>query len=361
MTSKHAYLSASGAHRWIECPGSAGLCASLPPQPFVSQYAEEGSRAHRLAEKLLTTEDMFPDCDYEMLGYITNYVTYVRHQRELLNGTLEIEKRVHFEKWVPEGWGTADVVIANDEEISIIDLKYGKGVGVNAENNPQLRLYMLGAYESCKQRDGIKRVSGTIVQPRLDHTSTETLTVEELLEYGSWIKQRANDALSENPTFNPGESQCRFCIAKAVCRARAEKNMSIAKKEFRNSPDKLSTAEISAYLKEATEIKNWVNDLYDYALNKALEGEEIEGFRLSKGRSYRKWKSNAADVLTQYGYDEQVFERRLKNLTEIEKILGKGSDILEECVIKVTGRRSLVPESASESSTITNAVNDFND
>ena len=243
----HALLSASSAHRWLKCTKSARLEEQFPDT--TSEAAKEGTLAHELAElkvrnyfkpgdvskrKLTFAIKKFkedPLWDDEMLIHTDTYIDYIRDVSIKLPATpfVEVEKRVDFSDYVPEGFGTADCIMIQGNTLFVIDFKYGKGVPVSAEENPQMMLYALGAYEACKILYPIERIRLGIVQPRLpDGISEWECTLEELLQFGDYAKERATLAFAGEGEFAPGEKTCKFCRAKKQCRARSDHNVKMA-------------------------------------------------------------------------------------------------------------------------------------
>src|SRR5690606_2558332 len=338
---KHAILSASGAHRWLNCPLSARLEEHFPDEP--STYAEEVTKAHKLAEGILLDKIDEPAPD-EMFEHVSRYVEVVL-EKLTPGADLYVEQRLDFSPWVPEGFGTGDAVIVSDDVLEIIDLKYGKGVQVDAEGNPQLRLYALGAYNQFGMIYNFDRVRMTIVQPRLDHVSTEKLSLKELLQWGEEIKPIAQKAFKGEGEFNPGP-HCRFCRARRSCRARAEANLQMARFEFRK-PELLSVEEVAEILAQAEELAAWAKDVKDFALSQAyLHGVKIPGFKVVEGRSTRKITDDAelAKRLEAEGYDP--YKKVMKTLTELEKTVGKKrfAELADGLIVKPPGKPTLVEE-----------------
>lgn len=382
MTARpHAILSASAAHRWINCTPSARLELQYPDEQ--SPYAEEGTIAHALAEirlrQALGEEVQLPERITQsqwygpaMEDHIGTYVTLVMervavHRRNTSDPTIMFEQRLDFSRWVPDGFGTGDVVIVSDLGVEVIDLKYGQGVPVSAEGNPQTRLYGLGAYEAFHPLYDINRVFMTVVQPRLDHITTEELGINALLEWAAEVVvPAAKLAYAGEGRFQPGE-HCRFCRAKAVCRARAEANLELAKYDFR-SPETLTPEEIADILTRLErDFMAWVNDIQQYALDQAVNhGVKFPGWKLVEGRSNRRYSDEEAvkQVLRDAGYtDEQILKMELKGVSEIERLLGKKrfTELLGPYVIKPAGKPTLVPESDKrpEISSVSSAAADF--
>lgn len=384
MPGKHAKLSASGAHRWMACTPSASLEEQFPES--TSEYAEEGTFAHALADLIINynlhniTKAQFnkkfekmKENQYfsqELLEYVEGYANQIfefTNEAKLLCDDVIVltEQRLDFSAYVPEGFGTGDVVIIADKELHIVDLKYGKGVGVNAEGNPQIRLYGLGALEAFGMLYDIDRIRMTICQPRLDMMTSETLTVNELQEWAEKeVRPRAELAMAGEGEFVVGD-HCRFCKAKATCRARAEYNLELTKMEFA-VPELLSDEEIGEILRKADQLANWVTDITEYALEEALKGKKWDGWKLVEGRSNRKYldEIKVADTLKSAGYDEAViYEKKLYGITAMEKIVGKKKfgELLNDLIIKPQGKPTLVPESDKrpEYSSADNAAKDF--
>jgi len=384
MPGKHAMLSASGAHRWMTCTPSAVLEAQFPEN--TSEYAEEGTFAHALADLIINYNlHNLKKADFykrfkkmkenryfsqELLEYVEGFANqvfeYTNEAKLLCDDVIVLtEQRLDFSNYVPEGFGTGDVVIIADKELHIIDLKYGKGVGVVAEDNPQIRLYALGALNEFGMLYDIEQVRMTICQPRLDMITSETLTVEELLEWAETeVKPKAEMAMAGEGEFVVGE-HCRFCRAKATCKARAEYNLELAKFEFK-APELLQDDEIGEVLTKAEQLADWVKDITEYALQEALKGKKWTGWKLVEGRSNRTYvdEIKVAETLKAAGYDEAViYEKKLYGITAMEKILGKKTfaELLSDLVIKPPGKPVLVPESDKrpEIGTAANAVQDF--
>ena len=363
----HALLSASGSKRWLTCTPSARLEATLPePKRGASafDFSQEGTMAHSLGEIKLRYHfgqigiEEF-EREYEIIkntpyynedfeANVDNYVLYVRSQ--IGEGDTPLfEQRVDFSDWVPDGFGTADVVILSKHSIRVIDLKFGKGVPVHALDNPQLRLYALGAYSKFKENfPDIKEVSYTIHQPRLDSISTDGTTIVKLLDWANtFVKPKAKKAWAGVGEFLPGE-HCQFCRAKAQCRARSDFNNELAKLEFRPAP-LLDDDEMSLVLSKAQDLRTWANDVEEYALEKAVSDNVIpEGYKLSTSVTHRKISDHAlaAVVLKEKGMNEEVIwePRKLKSIAALEKLGPKGQVTawLGDLVLRPEGSPRLV-------------------
>jgi len=361
----HALLSASGSKRWLSCTPSARLEATLPEQKKAHgafDFSAEGTMAHSLGEiklrhhygqigieeyereyEIIRNTPYFNE-DFE--ANVDNYVLYVRSQ--IGEGDTPLfEQRVDFSDWVPDGFGTADVVILSKYAIRVIDLKFGKGVPVHAQDNTQLRLYALGAWSKFKEEwPEIKEVSYTIHQPRLDSISTDGTSISKLLDWANYfVKPKAKKAWAGSGEFLPGD-HCQFCRAKATCRARSDFNNELAKLEFREAP-LLSEEEVSLVLTRAQDLRQWVNDIEEYALDKAVSENVIPpGFKLTTSVTHRKISDHelAATVLVEKGIpSEQLWEpRKLKSLASLEKINKQVAAYLGDLVLRPEGSPKLV-------------------
>lgn len=381
----HAVLSASGASRWMSCTPSAMLEKDMPDQS--SEFAKEGTAAHELSEIYLMHEtgqitkaamtrriNKFKKenefYSQEMDDHVTNYVDIVVEKINEAKSRSEdavvlLEQRLDFSDWVPEGYGTGDVVIISDGLLEVIDLKYGKGVEVSAIGNPQLRLYGLGAYNQFDMLYDIDTVSMTIVQPRLDNISTETLEVTKLVLWAdNEVKPKAELAWNGEGEFVPGD-HCRFCKIRSTCRARAEENLEMAAYDFAK-PAQLDLNEIGEILSKAEELQKWAKDVEKYALEQAEKhGKKIPGWKLVEGRSNRKYadEDKAFETLKAEYDEDLIAPRKLLGITAMEKTIGKKqfASLLDGLIVKPPGKLALVPESDKrpELNSTESAVADF--
>ena len=354
--SDHALLSASGAHRWLNCTPSARLESDEPES--TSATAEQGTIAHALAEHKLrralkqrSKRPVSPWIDDEMETLTDDYVAYVQEHISLAEETcgdpqVLIEQRLDFSHIVPGGFGTGDCVIIAEPTLQIIDLKYGQGVLVEAANNPQLMLYALGALHAFGSLYDIERVAVTIYQPRRANVDTWETSVAELEHWTETeLKPNAELAATGGGEFCPG-SWCQFCKIAPTCRARAESNLALARLEFA-PPAELSDVEIADVLTRIPQLKTWASDVEAYALSKAVnQGVVFEGFKLVAGRSVRKYTSetDVAKAAEAAGYRD-IYDRKLITLTAMEKLMGKPAfnEILGDLVTKPAGKPTLVP------------------
>lgn len=366
---KHALLSASGAHRWLACTPSARLEMQFPPS--TSTYAEEGTVAHAVAE--LTARYFLGELDEvayenaiadfeaneyyneEMRECATAYAEFVLQRFNEAKETCEdptviLETRLDFSKWVPGGFGTGDCVIIAEPVLDVIDFKYGKGNRVEAENNPQMQLYGLGAITEYGDLYNIETIRMTIFQPRLSGImDSSEKSVKELLTWAQKVvKPRARLADKGEGEFAPSEETCKFCRAKEQCRARTEMNLKL----FDESPDPLliSLEEAGEILSKAGDIEAWLKDLRELVTKALTSGESVAGWKMVEGRSNRKFadEDKVVEAMKAAGYDEALlFERKLITLTKMEKDFGKKAvgEILKDLIVKPKGAPTLAPES----------------
>lgn len=362
----HARLNASSSHRWMMCPPSVKLSERFADKP--SLYAEEGTFLHELCELKLHRYlgDMTPealqaqyaayrDSDFysdEAESVTDEYVSFCVETIEAVRAScldplILVEHRLDYSEYVPEGFGTGDLVIVADGVLEVIDFKGGRGVRVEAERNSQLMLYGLGALLEFESLYDIRIVRMTIVQPRLSNLSAYETTADELIRWAETeLRLRALLAAKGEGEFCAGE-WCRFCKAKYTCRKRSEYHMRLAERDFR-APDLLTDEEIADILPVAESLQNWVDDLIAYATQQAVDGKTWPGYKLVAGRSVRKYTSEAEVIraATEAGYTD-IYKTTLLGVGDLEKRMGrkKFSEVLGQYVIKPVGAPQLVPES----------------
>jgi hypothetical protein len=360
----HALLSASGAYRWLNCAPSARLEEQLPEK--TSEYAEEGRLAHEIAELKLRkhfTTPMGPKqyntalkklqskplYDPEMLTHTDAYLEYIQSVVHSYPSPpyVTVEKRLNYSQYVPEGFGTGDCIVIGGKVLNVIDFKYGKGVPVDADQNPQMMLYALGALAEYSMLYAIDTVKMAIVQPRLNNTSEFEVYAEDLQAWGESIKPIAQTAFDGGGEFCSGD-WCKFCRAKAQCRARST-TMTALEAFGKKLPPLLTNDEVGNILTRAQTLKAWVADLENYALTALLQGEEISGWKAVEGRSNRQFDDTDKTFtdLIKAGIDEAVlYERKPITLTSVEKLLGKAKfvELTGAHVIKPPGKPTLAPE-----------------
>lgn len=370
---KHAVLSASSSHRWLNCNPSARLEEKFEDNE--TEAAAEGTAAHALCEhklrKMLKLRSRKPtskyDCD-EMDEYTDGYVEFVSEQiaqaKQFCKDPLVlIEQKLDFSCYVPDGFGTGDCLVVADHLLHIIDFKYGMGVLVDAVENPQMMLYALGAIRLFDSLYEIDTVSMSIYQPRRDNVSTWTISVAELNEWAeNTLVPKAKLAFEGKGEFSPG-IWCTFCKAAVKCRARAEAKLQLAKYEFAEPP-LLSDEEIEDILGRVDDLTKWANEIVAYAQDAAINhGKTWNGFKLVESRTIRKYSDEeaVAQAASDAGYHD-IYKKSLIPITEMEKLMGKKTfaEVLGGLVVKPQGKPTLVPASDKRPAIIvTGAEQDF--
>lgn len=374
----HAKLSASGASRWATCPGSVQMEDGIPDKESI--YAQEGTLAHEMSElklkhyldpkgfgkrklnaaiKKLKENELY---QAEMDSYTDTYVDFIKEKALSFpsNPYIEIEKRVDFSRWVDGGFGTCDCVLIHGSTLSIIDLKYGKGVPVSAEQNEQLILYALGAYDAFNLIYNLDKIELNIVQPRINNFSTWELSLTELLLWGDYFKVQAEKALGGNGGLVPSAKACKFCKARDICTARAENNLSL-ESEIKLKPNEIPKDKLYEYISRGEDIAKWVADLKAYALDMCLKGEDVKGLKAVAGRTSRSWtnQDEAINKLIEGGIDEAIiYDKVPLTLAKLEKALGKQqfTALVGDMVVTSEGKPTLVFENDKRPA-ITNTVN----
>ena len=369
--SKHAKLSPSAAHRWMSCTAAPTLEARYEDQSSV--YAAEGTEAHRLAELCarratgLMTEAKYKKAvkdfeagaefyNQEMLEAAEDYGAYIKEVYLKVLDTcpdpvVAFEERLDLTEWIPEGFGTADCIIIAEPDMYVIDFKYGKGVAVEAQGNPQMEIYALGAWSEYGFFYDIKTVNMTIVQPRLGGISETSIEREALVAWGNvGIKPKAKEAYEGPGTFRPSEEACKFCKARGDCKARADYYVNLFDD---NEPlgDVMTLEQIGELLELSKGMSAWLKDLEERAYTLLMEGTPVPGWKLVAGRSTRTWADEeaVAKVLKTKGKlkASEIYTKKLNGITAIEKLLGKNkfAEILPlgELVIKPEGKPTLAP------------------
>lgn len=365
--SDHALLSASSSHKWLHCTPSARQEEAFPESQSV--FANEGRLAHEIGElklrkafvepmgprafnnrlKKLQGDPLYQD---EMLKHTDTYLDYVSGVVHSFDSPpyIAVEKKLDYSGYAPEGFGTGDCIIIGGNMLRIIDLKYGKGVPVSAEQNPQMMLYALGALSEYSILYAVEKVTMAIIQPRLDSISEFEISASELLSWGESIKPVAQKAYKGEGEFVPGE-HCRFCRAKSLCRARTEFNTSLESYN-QMKPPLISNEEVGQILAKAQDLAKWVKDLEEYALAECLKGGEISGWKAVEGRGSRQYVSQdeAFKHLVAKGIEEvMLYERKPLTVPALEKVLGKKQykELLLEAghVKSEPGKPTLAPES----------------
>ncbi len=382
MPGVHALLSPSAAHRWMNCTAAPRLEENVEDKG--SSYAEEGTLAHAYCALklkkflgLATDEESAEIAQYfeqyhtgEMDEYTDTYATiviekYNAARAKTRDAQLLVETRLNFTQWVPDGFGTGDACIIADGCLEIIDFKYGKGVKVSAYENPQMKIYALGAYDKFSFEYNIDRVKMTIVQPRIDNLSEFEVKVSDLLWWAKTeLKPKAEEAYAGNGKQTPGE-WCQFCKVKAQCKALANTALSIAREKANPnliSPEEMAT-EVLPYIEV---IKSWLKGIEDFTLQAALDGTNYPGYKLVAGRSIRKITNPDAVIalLTKEGYAPETILKptELRTITDLEKLIGKKAfgALCKDYIEKPQGKPTLVPDSDKREA-YNSAADDFKD
>lgn len=364
----HALLSASGASRWLKCPPSARLEDELPDT--TSEFAKEGTVAHEVCEMLLRKhlgliakatatkninklkkDKLF---SAEMIDHANDYIDYITEKVKSDDAVVLVEEQLDFSQYVPEGFGTGDCIIIQDGILTIIDFKYGKGVSVSAEDNPQMKLYALGAVEMFGFIYEFAKVEMCIFQPRINNISESVETVEELIRWGNGvIIPAAKLAFEGKGQFCAGD-HCRFCKLRNKCKCLADYCLETVKDEFEDLDGKLDKSllapeDIAMIIGRMKTVQNWLKDVESYAINGVLDGTlEVPGYKVVEGRSNRVYadQDKVVDTLVTNGYPEStLFEKKLLTITAMEKAVGKKNfnTLLADLIEKPKGKPTIVP------------------
>ena len=360
----HALLSASSAHRWLHCTPAPYLEAKHPDT--TSDAAEEGTAAHELAEHKLrqhldlpTTRPVSEWDSEEMDDYTDQYADHVMAELARARETdpaafLSIEERLDFSHIVPEGFGTGDAIIVSDDTLTVVDLKYGKGVEVSAVENPQMRLYALGALATYGAIYDVEQVRMVIFQPRIGNISVDEITVDDLT---TWAEDVVRPA-AEKATAGEGELQagdwCRFCRHAAQCPALASEMFAPVPTTAEHvptapDPDTLTDDQIATIVTHAGELKKWLTKVETFALAQANDGHTYPGLKLVEGRSVRRYtdEGTVAHIVEEDTEHCPYKPREVLGITAMTKLLGKKrfDELLSDHIHKPEGKPTLVPES----------------
>ena len=350
----HALLSASSSSRWLACPPSAVANEAYPNQD--TAFTQEGTTAHEVAEVVARARlEGITEFDYpigstpEMLGCAVEYADYIEEQKKSNDATVLLEQRVDFSAWVPEGFGTCDCLIIQDDTLTVIDYKYGQGVAVSAADNPQLKLYALGAMYEYGEMLGISKVEMHIFQPRLNNISTDSITVDDLYEWAEkTVKPTADKAVKGKGKYCPGE-HCRFCQHAGKCRALTKTcteylDIHGAKVGL----PVLAPYEVADVLRMEPLISLWLKKVKEQALTTLMNGDELPGYKLVEGKlGNRKWTNEmevAATLSKHYTLDIYT-ETRLLSPSQMDKAIGKKkvAELLEDHIERAPGSPTIAP------------------
>lgn len=357
----HALLSASSAHRWLECPPSAVANEAYPDQD--TEYTREGTLAHEVAEIVARRRvpQLYPVIDLmefpngytqEMIECGEGYADYILEHIKSEDAIVLLEQRVDFSPWVPDGFGTCDCIILQDETLTIIDYKFGQGVAVSAVDNPQMKLYALGAMNDYGIAYDATKVEMHIYQPRINNVSVDSLTVEELMTWADkTVKPIAQKAAKGKGSYKPGE-HCRFCQHAGKCRALTKVCTEyVETHSLRVAVPVLAPHEVAEVLKMEPLISLWLKRVKDQAFTSLMNDEEIPGFKLVEGKlGNRKWSDElkVAEALKAAGYaQEDITETKLLSPAQMDKAVGKKkvAELLDGLIDRAPGAPTVVPES----------------
>ena len=371
----HALLSASSSARWLACPPSA--VAAEAYQNEGTAFTREGTLAHEVAEHIANggTKDLAALKDWgeeytqEMLDCAEGYRDYILEQTKSPAAVVLLEQRVDFSPWVPDGFGTADCIIIQGDEMDVIDYKYGKGVAVSAEDNPQMKLYGLGALNEFGFAYDVVKVRLHIYQPRINNVSVYELTAEDLDAWGEkTVKPIAQKAAKGKGTYKAGE-HCRFCPHAGKCRALTKTCTEYVQTHgMKASVQKLAPWEVADILAMEPVLNLWLKNVKDQALTSMMNGEKVPGYKVVAGRGSRVWTNELTvhTALTEAGYTtEDITKTELLSVAAMEKAIGKkkAAELLEDLIEKKQGAPTIAPETDKREpyNRLAEAQQDFND
>ena len=352
----HALLSASSAHRWLECPPSAVANEAYPNQD--TAFTQEGTLAHEVAEIYAKGEFIAPEAaeatgiliTKEMIECAKEYAEYIEEHKKSNDAIVLLEQRVDFSPWVPDGFGTCDCIIIQDDTLTIIDYKYGQGVAVSATDNPQMKLYALGAMNDYGIAMDVKKVELHIFQPRLNNISTDNLTVEELMEWAEkTVKPTAKKAIKGKGKYAPGE-HCRFCQHGGKCRALTKMCTEYLDTHgLRVALPVLAPHEVADVLRMEPMVTLWLKKVKEQAMATLMNGEELPGYKLVEGKlGNRKWsdEQKVSETLRIAGYSlMEITETRLLSPSQMDKSIGKKrvAELLDGMIERAPGAPTIAP------------------
>jgi hypothetical protein len=359
--SDHSIYGGSGAHRYLYCAGSIQAEAGIPDK--TTEFAQEGTDGHELSDicfknkrtarsfigqKPLTNKERV--IDQTMADYVQQYVDFVT----AIGGDQEYEQKVTYYEYIPGGFGTADVIIVKGNTLYVIDLKYGMGVKVDAENNRAMQLYGLGALLERDSFQSFEKVILIIHQPRLNHISEWETTPYELYSFAHWAKERVKLTKADNPERTPGEKQCQWCRAKATCPALQTQTEHALMVEFEDlsttplkEPAQLTDQDLAFVLQHKITIEKWLKSVEQHVVGKIESGRGFPGFKMVEGRSNRKWadEAKAEKMLVKLLGKDKAYKKKLLTAPAAEKALGKEKKAeIKDLIVKPEGKPVLVPE-----------------
>lgn len=354
----HALLSASSAHRWLACPPSAVAAEAYPAQD--TEYTREGTLAHEVAEytaRKYINGTFTPDCipegyNVEMKDCAEGYADYIQELTKSDDAVVLLEQRVDFSPWVPNGFGTCDAVILQGDTMTVIDYKYGVGVPVSAEDNPQMKLYALGALNDYGIAYDVTKVEMHIYQPRINNISSCSFTVEELMDWaGKVVKPTAAKAAKGKGNYSAGV-HCKFCAHAGRCRELTKTCTEyVETHSLRVAVPVLAPHEVAEVLQMEPLVTLWLKRVKAQALNTLMDGGDVPGYKVVEGKlGNRKWvdEQEVLHRLKAYGYtDEDITETKLLSPAAMDKAIGKKKvvELLDGFVDRSPGAPTVVPAS----------------
>lgn len=350
----HALLSASSAHRWLACPPSAVAADAYTNEG--TEFTREGTLAHEVAEVYARGGHITPeasnasDITIEMIECAMGYADYIQEQIKSEDAIVLLEQRVDFSPWVPEGFGTCDCIILQGETMTVIDYKYGVGVPVSAEDNPQMKLYALGALNDFGLAYDVTHIEMHIYQPRINNISDCALMVEDLLEWGEQtVKPVAQKAVKGEGDYNSGE-WCKFCPHAGRCRQLTKVCTEyVETHSLRVAVPVLAPHEVAEVLAMEPLVTLWLKRVKAQALSTLMDGGEVPGWKVVEGKlGNRKWTDElqVAKKLLDSGYAKADFtETKLLSPAAMDKALGKKlvAELLDGMIDRSPGAPTVVP------------------
>lgn len=356
----HALLSASSAHRWLACPPSAVAAEAYPAQD--TEFTREGTLAHEVAEYTVRTNPAVHfdldaylgehhGCDQEMIDHALGYRDYIQELTKSDTAVVLLEQRVDFSPWVPDGFGTCDCIILQGDTMTVIDYKYGVGVPVAAEDNPQMKLYALGALNDYGIAYDVAKVEMHIYQPRINNISVDSLTVEDLMEWAEKVvKPTAAKAAKGKGDYSAG-AHCKFCPHAGRCRELTKTCTEyVEAHSLRVAVPVLAPHEVAEVLQMEPLVTLWLKRVKAQALNTLMDGGEVPGYKVVEGRASREWvdELRVAERLRAADFSTEDFTKtELLSPAAMEKALGKKkvAELLPDLIDKKSGAPTVVPAS----------------
>jgi len=367
----HAKLSASGSSRWLNCPGSV-KAEEKYPNGGSSVFALEGTRAHEVADlclKAACDADVYVGkkvlddvIDVAMAGYVQEYLDYVRSY-ETATSKLFTEERVDFSHVVPGGFGTLDSAVLDydTKTCHIFDLKYGKGVKVDAFENSQAQLYAIGIEHELSFLNSIDTFVLHIVQPRIYNFSSWEISTYDLLGFSTFVAKIAAKAISGEAERSPGEKQCQWCKAKGDCKTLSDFTTKVITSEFDDLGDldseTLTDSQKKTVLDNKKLVETFLKAVESSVFDQLDQGITFEGYKLVEGRSIRKW-SDEAEASLSHKLGDKAYNKKLIGVGAAEKELGK--DFVNDLTVKPQGKTTLAPSSDKRSAITSDLFEEIN-